>query len=130
MKNNMPDSISIITPAGREIDLYRISGATAYYDSASSVSRTAYLAAIGYALEMLGTDDDGELVDGERIYRECAMCGTSLYLGDFEGHQVLDLDTEKTYCIRSVDFIRSCSGPRCVLQVWDEDADTYAYYDN
>lgn len=134
-EKTMPDQLTITTPAGAELTVYRIRDTKPAYDAASSIPQTMALAAIGYALESLGTDEDGELTEGGRVYRECAMSCGSLYLGNFEGYYFgdysdLNEDEEpRVYCVRAVDFVQSTSGPRCVLDIWDEDADVSAHYD-
>lgn len=134
-EKTMPDQLTITTPAGDNLTVYRLQGTRPAYDEASSIPQTMVLAAIGYALEALGTDEEGELTEGGRIYRECAMSCGSLYLGNFEGYffgdyNDLSEDEEpRIYCVRSVDFIQSLSGPRCCLDIWDEEADISAHYD-
>lgn len=133
-KNTMPDQLTFTTPAGAELTVFRIHDTKPAYDAASSIPQTMVLAAIGYALESLGTDEENELTEGGRIYRECAMSCGSLCLGNFEGYYfpayASDEDEEpREYCVRGVDFIQSTSGPRCVLDIWDEDADVSAHYD-
>lgn len=132
--NAMPDQLTITTPAGAELTVFRINNTRPAYDAASSIPQTMVLAAIGYALESLGTDEDDELTEGALIYRECYMSCGSLYLGNSEGYwfpaYASDEDEEpRVYCVRCVDFIQSASGPRCVLDIWDRDMDIHARYD-
>ena len=133
-KKTMPDQLTIYTPAGRDLTVYRIHNDRPAYDpsESSSIPHSMVLAAIGYALESLATDEEDELTAGEQVYRECSMSCGSLCLGNFEGYYFEDPDSEDechTYCVRAVDFIQSTSGPRCVLDIWDEDADASAHYD-
>jgi len=85
----MPDVLNIANPALRTYAAYRLGNTHLAYDAASSVPHTAYLAAVGYAIE-----------DGDR-----------------------------EYLINAVSFIESHNGPRTVLEVWDVEADRFAYYD-
>ena len=124
--NTMPDELTITNPADRTYTVYRINNAKIAYDAALSVPHTAYLAAIGYAIEMLATDEDDE-IEAPWVYRDCAMSCGELCVNNFEGYPFEDDGVD--YLINAVAFIDSYDGPRPVLEVWDEQNDMFAYYD-
>lgn len=118
MANNMPETLNIYTPAGAEINMVKLSNPVVVDSWNSTVPSSMYCAAIGYALEMLATDDDGNMIEAGYVYEGCAIQSGALTLNNFDGYEFIG-DDELAYNIRKVCFVESNDGFACVLEIWN-----------
>ena len=117
--NNMPETLNIYTPAGAEMELVKLSNPVVVDSWNGSVPNSQYCAAIGYALEMLATDDDGNMIEAGYVYEGCTIQSGSLTLNNFDGYEFIG-DDELAYNIRRVCFVESNDGfLACALDIWN-----------
>lgn len=116
--NNMPKTLNVYTPAGAEMELVKLSNPVIVDSWNGSVPTILYRAAIGYALEMLATDDDGNMIEAGYVYEGCMIQSGSLTLNDFEGYEFIG-DDDLAYNIRRVCFFEMNDGLACALDIWN-----------
>lgn len=116
--NNMPETLNVYTPAGAEMELVKLSNPVVVDSWNGSVPNNLYCAAIGYALETLATDDDGNMIEAGYVYEGCTIQSGSLTLNNFDGYEFIG-DDGLAYNIRRVCFFESCDGLACALEIWN-----------
>ena len=118
MTTNMPETLNVYTPAGAEMELVKLSNPVVVDSWTGSVPLTLHYAAIGYALETLATDMDGNMIEACSVYEGCMIQSGCLTLNNFDGYEFIG-DDGITYIIRSVCFFESSDILACALDIWN-----------
>lgn len=116
--NTMPETLNVYTPAGAEMELVKLSNPHVIGSWTRPVSNTLYQAAIGYALETLATDMDGNMIEAGSVYEGCSIQSGHLTLNNFEGYEFIG-DDDSAYNIRKVCFFESGDSIACAFDIWN-----------